>query len=143
MAKPITECPCCGFDKYTHTPQSDDNAVLTCPQCYPRAGRVCEWVERILSERELVQRDVKSTFIPKGRVAEFANDVPSVTFQIGAQAEPEELEALEGMFFSERDINLYLKGELSAKQLSNHLNAYILQAYRMGKPEPPPLKVKR
>jgi hypothetical protein len=45
----------------------------------------------------------------------------------------DEQEALEGMFFSEADIALYLKGDLSAKQLSDHLNAYILQAYRIGK----------
>ena len=44
-----------------------------------------------------------------------------------------EQEALEGMFFAEADIALYLKGDLSAKQLSDHLNAYILQAYRIGK----------
>lgn len=45
----------------------------------------------------------------------------------------EEQEALDGMFFAEADIALYLKGDLSAKQLSDHLNAYILQAYRIGK----------
>lgn len=45
----------------------------------------------------------------------------------------EEQDALEGMFFSEFDIGLYLKQDLRAKQLAIYLNAYILQAYRIGK----------
>lgn len=45
----------------------------------------------------------------------------------------DEQDALEGMFFSEHDINLYIKGELNAKKLCDHLNTYILQAYRVGK----------
>ena len=45
----------------------------------------------------------------------------------------EEEDALEGLFFSEFDISLYLDGSLSAKQLSDHLNSYIVQAYRVGK----------
>ncbi len=44
-----------------------------------------------------------------------------------------ESEALDGMFFAEQDISFYLKGDLDAKQLSDHLNAYIRQAYRIGK----------
>jgi hypothetical protein len=45
----------------------------------------------------------------------------------------EEEAALEGLFFSEHDIGLYLKGDLSAERLAVHLNAYIVQAYRVGK----------
>jgi hypothetical protein len=49
------------------------------------------------------------------------------------EIDKDEQEALDGMFFAEVDIALYLKGDLSAKQLSDHLNVYILQAYRIGK----------
>lgn len=44
----------------------------------------------------------------------------------------EESEALEGMFFSEYDLSLHLK-DSSPKTLADHLNSYILQAYRIGK----------
>jgi hypothetical protein len=37
------------------------------------------------------------------------------------EIDKDEQEALEGMFFAEADIALYLKGDLSAKQLSDHL----------------------
>ncbi len=48
-----------------------------------------------------------------------------------AAPEPEVPECLEGMFFSEADIEIHLR-KANAKQLSEHLNSYILQAYRMG-----------
>jgi hypothetical protein len=43
-----------------------------------------------------------------------------------------EVSALEGMFFSEADIAIHLKNP-NPKQLSVHLNSYILEAYRIGK----------
>ena len=60
----------------------------------------------------------------------------------GSGISPEESDALEGLLFSEHDINLFIKGELTVKILTNHLNAYILQAYRMGQPQPKPLEVR-
>jgi len=46
--------------------------------------------------------------------------------------EPEVPECLEGMMFSSHDIGLHLKNA-DADNLSNHLNSYILEAYRMGR----------
>jgi DNA-directed RNA polymerase subunit RPC12/RpoP len=53
MIMAIYKCPCCDFDLYVKPPETEEEAVMSCPNCNPTGGRPCAWVEGIALDKKI------------------------------------------------------------------------------------------